>query len=203
MLNRMPTVFVIDDDPATREWISGLVKSIALNVAAFASAAEFMDRYEPDTPGCLVLDVRLPHLSGLELQLLLPAHNIEIPVIMMSAFGEVGVAVQAMKAGAIDFIEKPCSGQGLLDRINKAIALDASSRERRHAGLAARKRLASLSGREREVLEGILNGKANKLIAFDLQISEKTVEARRAALMEKMNASSVPELVQLALLAKQ
>lgn len=201
-MSTTPTVFVVDDDPATREWVSGLARSVGLNVAAFASADDFIKGYELDTPGCLLLDVRLPKLSGLELQALLHERRIGIPIIMMSAFGEVGVAVQAMKAGAVDFIEKPCSGQGLLDRIHRAIAVDAESRETRGAVKDARERVSSLSPREHEVLEGILEGKANKVIAADLGISEKTVEARRAILMQKMGAHSIAELIRLALLTR-
>jgi FixJ family two-component response regulator len=193
-----PTVFVVDDDAAVRESLCWLVESAGLNAESYATAQEFLEAYDPRQPGCLVLDVRMPGLSGLDLQEQLAAQGIMLPVIIITGHGEVPMAVRAMKGGAIDFIEKPFSDQLLLDRAREAIAQDAHNRveQARRAEVAAR--LALLTPREREVMEMVVSGKANKQVGASLGISQKTVEAHRAQVMRKTRADSLAELVQLA-----
>lgn len=193
-----PTVFVVDDDAAVRESLCWLVESAGLNAESYATAQAFLDAYDPRQPGCLVLDVRMPGLSGLDLQEQLAAQGIMLPVIIITGHGEVPMAVRAMKGGAIDFIEKPFSDQLLLDRAREAIAQDAQNRveQARRAEVAAR--LALLTPREREVMEMVVSGKANKQVGANLGISQKTVEAHRAQVMRKTRADSLAELVQLA-----
>lgn len=197
-MNNKPTVFVVDDDQEVRESIRWLIESVDLAVETFGSGQEFLDAYDPDQPGCVVLDVRMPQSSGLELQKKLLARGREIPVIIVSAYGSVPVAVEAMKAGAVDFIEKPFSDQALLDRIHQAIAKDRGVRRRKAKRAEVAARVEVLTAREREVMDLVVVGKATKRIAIDLGISPKTVEAHRARIMQKMAADSLAELVQMA-----
>lgn len=192
-----PTVFVVDDDQAMRKSLHWLIESVGLNVETFPSARRFLESYTPGRPGCLVLDMRMPGISGLELQEKLKARNITIPVIFITGHGDVPMAVRAMKAGAIDFIEKPFNDQLLLDRIQHALEQDAQSRsgQAQRAELAAR--LALLTPREREVMEMVAEGKPNKVIAAQLGVSAKTVEAHRAKVMEKMQAKSLADLIRM------
>lgn len=196
------TVVVIDDDPASREWVGGIAESVGYKVAAFGTAVEFLEQSRSGQRGCLLVDVRLPQISGLDLLGLLRERGIELPVIIMTAFGEVDVAVRALKGGAFDFLEKPCGSQTLIDRINRAVEADGRDAAEAAARQRAREALASLSDGERRVLDGIMAGLANKVVAAELEISEKTVEARRRRLMEKMGAGSLAELVQLTLRAR-
>jgi RNA polymerase sigma factor (sigma-70 family) len=193
-----PTVFVVDDDAAVRESLQWLIKTAGLNVECYGTAQEFLDVYDKSRPGCLVLDVRMPGLSGLDLQEQLGALGMTLPVIIITGHGEVPLAVRAMKGGAIDFLEKPFSDQLLLDRIREAIAKDEQDRQEQARRAQAAERLALLTPREREVMAMVVDGKANKQIAASLQISQKTVEAHRAQVMRKMEAGSVAELVRLA-----
>ena len=193
-MNNEPTVFVVDDDEEVRESIRWLIESVGLAVQTFASAKAFLDAYDPDQPGCVVLDVRMPEMSGPELQKKLLARGIEIPTIIVSAFGSVAVAVDAMKHGAMDFIEKPFSDQAMLDRIHQAIEKDRRQRRRKVQKTKAAARIDVLTAREREVLDLVVGGKATKQIAVDLGISPKTVEAHRAHIMQKMAADSIPNL---------
>ena len=197
-MSNKPTVFVVDDDQEVRESIRWLIESVDLAVETFGSGQEFLDAYDPDKPGCVVLDVRMPQSSGLELQKKLLARGREIPVIIVSAYGSVPVAVEAMKAGAVDFIEKPFSDQALLDRIHQAIAKDQDVRGRKAKRAEVAARIEVLTSREREVMDMVVVGKATKRIAMDLGISPKTVEAHRAHIMQKMAADSLAELVQMA-----
>ncbi|MCH8260778.1 MAG: response regulator transcription factor [Planctomycetes bacterium] len=197
-MSNKPTVFVVDDDQEVRESIRWLIESVDLAVETFGSGQEFLDAYDPDKPGCIVLDVRMPQSSGLELQKKLLARGLEIPVIVVSAYGSVPVAVEAMKAGAVDFIEKPFSDQALLDRIHQAIAKDRDVRRRKAKRAEVAGRVEELTSREREVMDLVVVGKATKQIAIDLGISPKTVEAHRAHIMQKMAADSLAELVQMA-----
>lgn len=201
-MSNEPTVFVVDDDEEVRESIRWLIESVGLAVQTFASAQAFLDAYDPDQPGCVVLDVRMPEISGLELQKKLLARGIEIPTIIVSAYGSVAVAVDAMKHGAVDFIEKPFSDQALLDRIQQAIEKDRQQRRRKaqQAELAAR--IDVLTSREREVMDLVVIGKPTKRIAIDLGISPKTVEAHRSHIMQKMATESLAELVRLAVAAR-
>ena len=192
-----PTVFIVDDDSAVLKGLRLLVKSLRMNVETYLSAQEFLDSYDPARPGCLVLDVRMPGISGLELQEKLRQRNINIPVIIMTGYGEIAVAVEAMKKDAMEFLEKPISGQVLLDRIQKAIAKDARIRQEQAAQKTITSRLALLTSRERQVMDLVIAGKLNKIIARELGISQKTVEFHRSNIMKKMKVESLAELVRL------
>jgi two-component system, LuxR family, response regulator FixJ len=196
-----PIVFVVDDDRAMRDSLRWLLESIGLSVRTYATAAEFLHDHDPAQPGCLVLDVRMPGMSGLDLQTELAQRGAELPTIVVTGHAEVAMAVRAVKAGAIDFIEKPFSDQLLLDRVRQALEIDRQSREIRMRREEARRRLASLSAREREVLGLVAAGKANKEIAAALGLSPKTVEVHRAHVMAKMAVDSLAELIRVALLA--
>ena len=196
------TVFVVDDDAAVRQALSWLIESVGLRVEAFASAQEFLDAHpESDLAGCLVLDVRMPGLSGLELQAKLAAQGAGLPVIILTGHAEVPMAVQALKAGAVDFFEKPVSEQKLLDRIQQALEQDARDRLRRAGRAEVRARLARLTARERQVLGLVVAGKSNKEMASELGVTTKTIEAHRAQIMRKLEAESLAELVRLSLSA--
>jgi two-component system, LuxR family, response regulator FixJ len=194
-------VFVVDDDRAMRDSLRWLLESIGLTVRTYATAAEFLREHQPSQPGCLVLDVRMPGMSGLDLQAELVKRGAELPTIVVTGHAEVAMAVRAVKAGAIDFIEKPFSDQLLLDRVRQALEIDRQSREVRARREEARRRLASLSAREREVLELVAAGKANKEVAAALGLSPKTVEVHRAHVMSKMAVDSLAELIRVAILA--
>jgi two-component system response regulator FixJ len=194
----IPTAYVVDDDEAIRTLWRWLMESNGIAVETFASAAEFIESYRQG-PGCLVLDLRLPGMSGLELQKYLKQRGIEIPVVFMSAHGDVPTAVTALKGGAVDFIEKPFSYRDVLTVIAKAFERDSEIRLVHARRLRVSERLASLTDREHEVLNRVVEGKQNKSIAAELEISVKTVEVHRAKVMEKTGATSVAELVQLML----
>lgn len=198
-----PTVFVVDDDPAIRESLRWLIESVGLRVQTFATAQEFLDAYNSDMPGCLVLDVRMPGISGLDLQSELSSRHITIPIIIITGHAEVPVAVRALKAGAMDFIEKPFSDQLLLDRVRRAIEADAEARRAQGEQAAVSARLALLTPREREVMELVIAGKANKVIAAELGLSPKTVEVHRAHVMKKMQVDSLADLVRLGMLSRR
>jgi two-component system, LuxR family, response regulator FixJ len=193
-----PTAYVVDDDEAIRTLWRWLMESQGIAVQTFATAGEFIAAYRQG-PGCLVLDLRLPGMSGLELQEYLRQRGIEIPVVFISAHGGVRTAVSAIKSGAVDFIEKPFSYREVLSVIAKAFERDGELRRKRALRAMIAERLAALTEREREVMARVIEGKPNKLIAAELDISVKTVEAHRAKVMEKMGAASVAELVQLML----
>ena len=192
-----PTVFVVDDDDAVRRFLSGLIASVGLNVETYASAQEFLDAYERGRAGCLVLDIRMPGMSGLELQKELVERNIQIPVIILTGHGDVQIAVQTMKAGAFDFIEKPFNNELLLDRIQKAMAqqVDVTADRVKRDDIADR--ISLLTPRERQIMDMVANGEMNKMIAHRLSISEKTVEIHRSRVMEKMQARSLADLVRM------
>jgi two-component system, LuxR family, response regulator FixJ len=194
-----PTVFIVDDDEAMRESLRWLISSVQLNVETYASASEFLENYHPGVSGCLVLDVRMPGMSGLELQEKLAKEQIALPVIIITGHGDVPMAVRAMKSGAVDFIQKPFNDQVLLDRIQFALDRDSRARmdQAEKGEIAAR--LALLTPREREVMDMVVEGEPNKVIAVKLGVSAKTVEAHRARVMEKMRASSLSELVRMAM----
>lgn len=192
-----PSIFVIDDDQTLRGSLRWLLESLRHNVQTYASAREFLSAYDPVQPGCLVLDVRMPEISGLQLQEILTQRGIRIPVIMITGHGDVSMAVRAMKAGALDFIEKPFNDQELLDRVQQALAMDARQRREEAHRQIAIERLELLTPREREVLEKVVSGKHNKVIATELGISMKTVEAHRAKVMEKMAVNSAAELASM------
>jgi two-component system, LuxR family, response regulator FixJ len=196
-----PIVFVVDDDRAMRDSLRWLLESIGLSVRTYGTAVEFLRDHDPAQPGCLVLDVRMPGMSGLDVQTELAQRGAELPTIVVTGHAEVAMAVRAVKAGAIDFIEKPFSDQLLLDRVRQALEIDRQSREVRARREEARRRLASLSAREREVLELVAAGKANKEVAAALGLSTKTVEVHRAHVMSKMAVDSLAELIRVAILA--
>jgi two-component system response regulator FixJ len=192
-----PTVLIVDDDAAVRDSLKFLMRSVGHPVEAFASAQEFLDAYRDDRPGCLVLDIRMPGMSGLELQDQLVERRAIVPIIFITGHGDVPMAVEAMQAGAMDFIQKPFRDQDLLDRINQALEKDAKNRAALGEIKLLRDRLASLTPREREVMDLVVHGKANKVIAGDLELSQRTVEIHRARVMEKMLASSLAHLVRM------
>ena len=196
-----PTVFVVDDDPAMRASLRWLIESVGLSVVACSDAREFLDTYQSEQPGCLLLDVRMPGMSGLDLQAELSSRRIVLPIVIITGYAEVPIAVRAMKAGAVDFIEKPFSDNELLQRIRKAIALDGETRRIEFERKSVASRLNQLTARQRDVLERVILGQSNKMIAAELKVSTKTVEAHRAHVMEKMRAASVAELIRLFLFA--
>ena len=196
------TVFVVDDDAAVCDSLRFLIESVGLQVKTFGSADEFLSECTADQPGCLVLDLRMPGTSGLELQELMARRGFCLPVILITAHGDVPTAVRAMKAGAIDFMSKPFNDQELLDRIHQALAEDAQVRGERAARADIAARIALLTPREREVMNLVVAGMANKTIAAQMQLSAKTVETHRARVMDKMQAASVAELVRAVLAAK-
>lgn len=197
MMNRMneQTVFVVDDDAAVRDSIAELVESVGLHAECYASAPEFLDALEPGHRGCLVLDVRMAEMSGLELQQRLNTHGISMPVIMLTGHGDITMAVEAMKAGAVDFLQKPYREQALLDSINAALMKDADARRSGAVEEHLDHRLPGLTEREREVLDQLLLGKTSKEIARKLAISPRTAEVHRRNLLRKMGFSSVKELM--------
>ena len=196
------TVFIVDDDQAMRSSLKWLIESVNMPVETFSSADEFIRSYYPGRSGCLLLDVRMPGMSGLELQEYLVNQQITIPVIIITGHGDVHMAVRAMKAGAVDFIEKPFNDEFLLNSIRNAINIDAEQRTVQAERAEIATKLDQLTPREYEVMEMVTDGKSNKEIASALGVSAKTVEAHRARVMEKMQASSLAELVRMAMSAK-
>jgi len=196
-ISARPTVFIVDDDTAVRDALKFLLRSVGHPVETFSSAQDFLTAYRDDRPGCLVLDIRMPGMSGLELQEKLVEKRSILPIIFITGHGDVPMAVEAMQAGAMDFIQKPFRDQDLLDRINQALEKDANNRAALGELNVIRERLASLTPREREVMDLVVNGKANKVIAGDLDLSQRTVEIHRARVMEKMQASSLAHLVRM------
>ena len=201
--SEQPTVFVVDDDPAICNSLRFLIETVGLDVETYGSAREFLERYAPNRPGCLVLDVRMPGMSGLELQTKLRELEIEIPVIILTAFGDVPMAVRAMKNGAADFAQKPVSDQALLERIQQAIAKDAARREEQAEQQMVAARVDRLTRREHEVMELVVEGLSSKEIGERLNVSYKTIEAHRAKIMKKMRAESVPHLVRMCLMCSK
>ncbi len=193
------TVFVVDDDQAMRNSLKWLIESVGVPVESFSSADEFLAHYQADRAGCLVLDVRMPGMSGLELLEHLAERNIHIPAVIITGHGDVPMAVRAMKSGAIDFIEKPFNDEALLDAIRRALAYEEQHRSFHSEHVQITERLSNLTPREHEVMEMVTAGRSNKEIANALGVSAKTIEAHRARVMEKMQAGSLAELVRMAL----
>jgi FixJ family two-component response regulator len=191
-------VFVIDDDQSIRDTLEDLLQSVGLAVRVFGSAQEFLATERPDAPACLVLDVRLPGQSGLDVQRLLAASGIDLPIVFISGHGDVPMAVQALKAGAIEFLTKPFRDQSLLDAIQAGIERDRIRRREAVVLADLRTRLDSLTEREREIMALVVIGRLNKQIAAALQVSEVTVKVHRGNVMRKMQAESLPELVRIA-----
>ena len=197
-----PLVLVVDDDEAVRGSLKLLLKSAGLAARAYASATEFLAAHDDDQPGCLVLDIRMPGMSGLELQDELNRRGAIIPVIFVTGHGDVPMAVEAMRRGAMDFLQKPFRDEDLIDRINKALARDRDNRAQLEAHDAIRTRLSRLTPREMQVLRLLTLGKSNKQMAGDLGVSQRTVEIHRAHLMRKTEATSVAQLVRMVLIAE-
>jgi two-component system, LuxR family, response regulator FixJ len=196
-----PCVYIVDDDEAVRDSLSILLDAKGYRVRSFGSAPEFLASARSLPIGCLIVDIRMPEMDGLELQERLTARALDFPLIIITGHADVPLAVRAMKAGAVDFIEKPFASETLLDSLGRALSRLALPSERDPATDTAVAKLALLSSREREVLEGLLAGLPNKSIAYDLAISPRTVEIHRARVMDKMGARSLSELVRLALAA--
>lgn len=190
-----PLVYLVDDDEAIRDSLGLLLRSVGLDCEIYASALEFLGAYDPNRHACLVADIRMPGLSGLELQQRLNEQRAEVPVIFITGHGDVPMAVNAMKSGASDFIQKPFRDQDLIDRIQKALAKDGERRVQRAEEDAIRQRLATLTPRETEVMKRVVRGQANKVIALDLGVSQRTVELHRARVMRKLKMRSLADLV--------
>lgn len=190
-----PLVYLVDDDDAVRDSLGLLLRSIGLDCELYASALDFLEHYDPKRQSCLVADIRMPGLSGLELQQRLNEQRTEVPIIFITGHGDVPMAVNAMKAGAADFIQKPFRDQDLIDRIHKALDGDKERRVTRAEEDAIRARLALLTPRETEVMQRVVRGQANKVIAMDLGVSQRTVELHRARVMRKLKMRSLAELV--------
>jgi RNA polymerase sigma factor (sigma-70 family) len=198
-MKNTPVVMVVDDDAGVRNAMRILLKSVGIDAMVYGSAQEFLGAWQPSQAGCLVLDIRMPGMSGLELQQQLNLRGAVVPVIFMTGHGDIPMAVEAMQHGAFDFLQKPFRDQDLLDRIQRAIARDSERRESlgEHARIEAH--LESLTAREREVLDLMVKGKQNKQIAQELGVSPRTIEIHRSRVMEKMDAHSVAELVRMML----
>jgi RNA polymerase sigma factor (sigma-70 family) len=198
MTHPVPLVLVVDDDLSVRVALDRLLKSHGFGVEVFASGEELLGRPLPDVPACVLLDVRMPGLSGLELQRILAERKPDLPLVFLTGHGDIPITVRAMKAGAVDFLAKPCNDQDLLAAIREALARQARAREANAELAAIRQRAASLSPREREVMALVVRGLLNKQVGQQLGVTEKTVKAHRAQVMRKMQAASLAELVRLA-----
>ena len=198
-----PKVFVVDDDQAVRDSLGLLLRSMGQKARLFDSAQAFLDDYDPGMAGCIVLDIRMPGMSGMELQQKLKTMHCTVPIIFVTGHGDVPMAVEAMHHGAFDFIQKPFRDQELLDRINQALTWDHEHRSDEDYRRGVLERFQNLTPREREVMDCVVRGLANKVIAMDLSLSQRTVEIHRARVMEKMNARSLADLVRMSLLVSR
>lgn len=194
-----PRVFVVDDDQEVRDALELLMESVGRPVSTYESAQAFLDTFDPAMPGCIVLDVRMPGMSGMDLQAHLATENLHPPVIMITGHGDVPMAVRAVQAGAVDFIEKPFNDQALLDSVHKAIEQDARQRGEASRLWELKQRYESLTPRERQVLKLVATGRRNKVIAAEMYVTQSTVEAHRAKVMEKMAARSLSDLMRMVL----
>ncbi|MES9962168.1 MAG: response regulator transcription factor [Candidatus Sedimenticola sp. 20ELBAFRAG] len=193
------TVFIVDDDQEVRDALQLLMESVGLKVETFGSAQDYLDQFDASRAGCLVLDIRMPGMSGLDLQARLAAESIHPPIVIITGHGDVPMAVRAVQAGAVDFVQKPFNDQQLLDSVHRAIEQDSVQRGEVSKLLEIQERLGKLTPREREVMELVIAGKRNKVIAADLNISQSTVEAHRAKVMEKMQADTLSSLMRMML----
>lgn len=193
----MPTVFLVDDDPSARQGLARLLRAARYEVMAFASAREFLDAGPPRGPGCLVLDVRMPEISGLDLQDRLAREKVAMPIIFITGHGDIPMSVQAMKNGAVDFLPKPVDATQLLSAVQQALEMDQVVRKQREEQQSSQNRLGQLSAREHEVMQRVIRGALNKQIAAELGIAEPTVKIHRGRAMAKLGVASVPELIML------
>ncbi len=198
-----PTVFIVDDDEAVRNSLRFLMKSVNLAAQTYPSAQSFLDAYDRDRPGCLVLDVRMPGMSGLDLQEKLKEMRSTLPIIFVTGHGDVPMAVQAMQQGAVEFLQKPFRDQDLIDRVNLALARDSEQRAAVEQRQDIVHRIESLTKRESEIMRRIVEGQANKVIAVELGMSPRTVELHRARVMDKMGAASLAQLVRMVMEARR
>ncbi|ROR94871.1 LuxR family two component transcriptional regulator [Sinobacterium caligoides] len=198
-----PAVYVIDDDDAVRESLELLLDSVGQQTKSYDSAQSFLDSYSNNMLGCIVLDIRMPGMNGMELQKELNRLGSILPIIFVTGHGDVPMAVEAMQHGAVDFVQKPYREQELLDKINQALALDTKQRASLLEKQAIRERLSALTARESEVMEELVEGKANKVIAAELGISQRTVEIHRSRVMEKMGTHSLAHLVRMVLVSRE
>lgn len=196
-----PTVFIVDDDPAVRQALTALVRSMRLQAEAYESAQTFLDSFDGTRPGCMLLDVRMPGISGLGLLEQFNREEVPMPAIIMSAYGDVPMVVRAMKAGALNFLEKPCRDQQLWEAIQEALRWDGLHRQQMALRTKVLHRLERLTAGEHDVLALLIDGKPNRVIAAELNLSVRTIEVRRAKLMKKMKAESLAELIRLTLSA--
>ena len=203
MHNPKPIVHIVDDDDGMRRALTLLTQTLGYETLSFARPSEFFAKFKPEDPGCLVLDIRMPEMSGLEVQQHLVRMGCMMPIIFITGHGDVPMAVQAMKAGAFEFIQKPFRDQDLLDKINEALRVDGENRKNLAHRADVLHRLESLTPRERQVMQLVVSGDANKVIAIDLGLSERTVEIHRAKVMEKMGAKSVAHLVKMHMLLEE
>ncbi len=191
------TVFVVDDDEAIRKSLRRMMEAVGLRVETFEHAQAFLDGFDRSKPGCLILDIKMPGMTGLDLQEKLAENGRNIPVIILSAHGDVETSVRAMKTGAVDFLRKPCRAKRLLERVRQAFAQDAEIRQERDERAQLRARLDALSPREREVMGHLVQGKSTKKIAFELGVARKTIDVHRGHIMTKLQADSVVDLVRM------
>jgi two-component system, LuxR family, response regulator FixJ len=194
-----PTVYIVDDDQSVRSSLEWLLQSVGYRTMSFPSGREFLATVNSDVPGCLLLDVRMPQIGGFELQARLNEMRFSLPIIFLTAHGDIPMTVRALKSGAYEFLEKPYNDQTLIDKVNEALRVSLDAYESRHSRISADQLLATLSPREREVVNKMVEGKSSKLIARELDISFKTVEVHRANIREKLKIGSVADLVRMVL----
>jgi FixJ family two-component response regulator len=200
MSEKNATIFIVDDDEAIRDSLDVLLKTVDLNTTTFSSGDEFLEAYDPGWEGCILLDIRMPGTSGMEVQKRLAESGCSIPIIFITGHGDIPMAVEAMHIGAFDFIQKPFRDQDLLDRIDQALTTSDEQEQQSARKKTVQNQYQTLTPREQEVMQFVVHGSANKVIAMDLGVSQRTVEIHRARVMEKMQARSLAELVRMALL---
>jgi FixJ family two-component response regulator len=198
VIDPAPLVFVVDDDPSVRKALGRLLRSAGLRAETFASAEEFLAWERPDAPGCVVLDVQMPGLNGLELQRKLDEDNVRLPIVIITGHGDIPMSVRAMKGGAVDFLPKPFEDQTFLDAVHQAVARDRQARQQRAEVSVLQERARSLTAREREVLGLVVSGLLNKQIGHKLGVTEKTIKVHRGQVMRKLQAGSLAELIRMA-----
>lgn len=203
MMERQEMVFIVDDDAAVRDSLSFLLKSVGIESLSFSSGDDFLEAYKPDWEGCILLDIRMPGISGMEVQRRLVEQDCTLPIIFITGHGDIPMAVEAMHLGAHDFVQKPFHDQELLDRIQAALSDRREKQDEAEQKRTIQQRYSTLTPRETEVMAAVAKGHANKVIAMDLELSQRTVEIHRARVMEKMQVRSLAELVKLAVILEE